>query len=174
MGQVNVNYDDRLLQGIDRVAAARGVNRPDLLRAIAGEAIEAHDAGRLAFQIDDGPRVDGSLNALALQFREAVVELERAQRVNQRHEKKLLDAYVGSEETVRAAQELLTTRINDINRKSYQPFVMKLGEVQAAIDALRDRLIQTQDAKFDVIAERMEAIRRGQHTAHPIQPRAWR
>lgn len=159
MGQVNVNYDDRLLHGIDRIAAARGLTRPDLLRAIAGEAIEAHDAGRLAFQIDDAPRIDGSLNALAVQLRGATIELERAQRANQRHEKKLLDAYVGSEETIRAAQELLTARINDINRKSYQPFVMKLAEVRTAMDELRDRLTEAQDARLAVMVERLEAVR---------------
>jgi hypothetical protein len=63
MGQINVNYDDRTLQGIDRLAATKGMSRPELLRAIAGEAIEAHDGGRLAFQVDDTPRIDGSMKA---------------------------------------------------------------------------------------------------------------
>ncbi|NOU02715.1 MAG: hypothetical protein HOO94_03585 [Novosphingobium sp.] len=159
MSQVNVNYDDRMVQGIDRIAAARNLNRPDLLRAIAGEAIEAHDAGRLAFQMADGPRIDGSINALAIQLREAVIELERAQRANQRHEKKLLDAWVGSEEVVVAAQERLATRVNDINRKSYQPFLNKLAEVYTAIDKLRDRLAEAQDAKLENIDKRLEAVR---------------
>ena len=159
MGQVNVNYDDRMLAGIDRVAGARGLSRPDLLRAIAGETIDAHDAGRLAFQIEDGPRIDGSINALVVQLREGIVELDRSQRANQRHEKKLLDAWVGSEEVVRAAQENILARVNDINRKSYQPFLGKLADVYTALNGLGDRLTEAQDAKLEKVAERIEAVR---------------
>lgn len=159
MGQINVNYDDRTLQGIDRLAAAKGMSRPELLRAIAGEAIEAHDGGRLAFQVDDAPRIDGSMNALTIQLREAVLEMERTQRANQRHEKKLLDAFVGSEDAVRQAQENLTARINDINRKSYQPFLMKLAEVQAAIEGMQGRLINAQSEKLSAIQDRLDAVR---------------
>lgn len=158
MGQINVNYDDRTLQGIDRLAATKGLSRPKLLRAIAGEAIEAHDGGRLAFQVDDTPRIDGSMNALTIQLREAVLEMERTQRVNQRHEKKLLDAFVGSEDAVRQAQENLTARINDINRKSYQPFLLKLAEVQAAIEGMQGRLIDAQSEKLSAIQDRLEAV----------------
>jgi hypothetical protein len=158
VGQINVNYDDRTLQGIDRLAASKGMSRPELLRAIAGEAIEAHDGGRLAFQADDTPRIDGSINALTIQLRETVLEMERTQRANQRHEKKLLDAFVGSEDAVRQAQENLTARINDINRKSYQPFLMKLGEVQAAIEGVGDRLIDAQGKKLSAIQDRLDAV----------------
>lgn len=159
MGQVNVNYDDLVLKGIDRVAGARSLSRPDLLRAIASEAVEAHDAGRLAFQIEDGPRIDGSINALAAQLRDAVIELERAQRANQRHEKKLLDAFVGSEENVRTAQEKLTARINDINRKSYEPFVNRMKDVHALVEALKVELADAQEARLAEIVERLEAVR---------------
>lgn len=158
MGQINVNYDDRTLQGIDRLAATKGMSRPELLRAIAGEAIEAHDGGRLAFQVDDTPRIDGSMNALTIHLREAVLEMERTQRANQRHEKKLLDAFVGSEDVVRQAQENLTARISDINRKSYQPFLMKLAEVQAAIEGMQGRLIDAQSEKLSAIQDRLEAV----------------
>ena len=54
MGQVNVNYDERVIEGIDRLRGTRGLSRAELLRAIATEAVEAHDAGWLAFQIEDG------------------------------------------------------------------------------------------------------------------------
>jgi hypothetical protein len=35
----------------------QGLSRAELMRSIATEAVEAHDAGRLAFQIVDGPKL---------------------------------------------------------------------------------------------------------------------
>ncbi|MDP3907898.1 hypothetical protein [Novosphingobium sp.] len=166
MGQVNVNYDDRLLDGIDRLCSARTLSRAELMRAIATEAVEAHDAGRLAFQIEDGPRIDGSLNALAAQVREAVVELERVQRSTQRHEKRMMDAWVGNEESIRQAQENLTARVNDINRKSYEPFVNKVRDVIALIEGLKPQIAKTQEAGLAKVLDRLEAVR-----AEAVAPR---
>lgn len=61
MGQINISCEDRLIRDIDRVAAARGLRRADMMRAIAVEAVEAFDAGRLVFQADDQPRIDITL-----------------------------------------------------------------------------------------------------------------
>jgi len=166
MGQVNVTYEDRLLEGIDRLCSARGLSRAELMRAIATEAVEAHDAGRLAFQIEDGPRIDGSLNALAAQVREAVVELERVQRSTQRHEKRMMEAWVGNEESIRQAQENLTARVNDINRKSYEPFVNKIRDVIALFEELKTQLARTQEAGLAKVLDRLEAVR-----AEAVAPR---
>jgi hypothetical protein len=166
MGQVNVTYEDRLLEGIDRLCTARGLSRPELMRAIANEAVEAHDAGRLAFQIEDGPRIDGSLNALTAQVREAVVELERVQRSTQRHEKRMMDAWVGNEESIRQAQENLTARVNDINRKSYEPFVNKIRDVIALFEGLKTQMAKTQEAGLAEVLDRFEAVR-----AEAVAPR---
>lgn len=159
MGQVNVNYDDLVLKGIDRVAASRQLSRPELFRIIAAETVEAHDAGRLAFQTQDGPRIDSSLNALAAQLRDAVVELDRAQRSTQRHEKKMFDAWVASEDTIRIAEEKLVGRINDINRKSYEPFVDQLKQLRAAFGKVSDHLTSSQDTGLQKIDQRLEAVR---------------
>lgn len=86
MGQINISYDEALLRDLDRLAAAKNMPRADLLRAIATEAIEAHDGGRLAFQDNGGVQIEGSINALVVQMRDSVIELERAQRANQKHE----------------------------------------------------------------------------------------
>lgn len=166
MGQVNVNYDERILEGIDRVCGARGLSRAELLRAIATEAVEAHDAGRLAFQIEDSPRIDGSLNALAAQVRDAVVELERVQRSTQRHEKRMMDAWVGNEESIRLAQENLTARVNDINRKSYEPFVNKMRDVIALTEKLKVHLAEAQETGLAQLLDRLEAVR-----AEAVAPR---
>jgi hypothetical protein len=41
MAQLNVSFDDALLAEVDRLAAERGINRPELLRALVREAIGA-------------------------------------------------------------------------------------------------------------------------------------
>lgn len=158
MGQVNVSYDDQQIIALDRVAAARRMSRPELLRAIATEAIEAHDAGRLAFEAKEGPKLDASLNALAIQLREAVIELDRSQRDHQRHEKKIQDAWLASEENILLAQQELTRRVNDTNRESYQPFVQKLREVQELIAKITPKVADTVDTGLATIDQRLAAI----------------
>ncbi|TPE58563.1 ribbon-helix-helix protein, CopG family [Sandaracinobacter neustonicus] len=159
MAQINVSYDDRLVAGIDRVAAARRQSRADLLRAAAQEVVEAHDAGRLAFQADDGPRIDTSLSTLVIQVRELIMELDRSQRANQRHDKRRLEEFVASEQAIQAAREHLTARINEMNRQSYQPFVEKVREVRAEVEAANDRLIEAQKPVLDQVSEQLEAVR---------------
>lgn len=166
MGQVNVTYDDRLLEGIDRVCSARGLSRTELMRAIATEAVEAHDAGRLAFQIEDGPRIDGSLNALAVQLRENVVEQDRLLRSIQRHEKKMLDALAPNAEAIRAAEERLSERVTNNNRKAYEPFVDVARKLRDAFGEAADRMDEKQDARLQKIEQRLEAIR-----AEAVAPR---
>ncbi len=158
MGQINVSYDDPLIAGLDRIAATRRLSRPELLRAIASEALEAHDAGRLAFQAEDGPRLDSSLNALATQLKDAVIELDRVQRDNQRHDKKLHDAFVSSEEAVLAAQTELTRRVNDTNKESYQPFVKKLRELHQLIAAVGPGVSEALADKIGTMDQRLAAI----------------
>ena len=159
MAQVNVSYPDNVVAGVDRVAAACRKSRADFLRAVAEEAVEAHDAGRLAFQADDGPRIDTSLSTLVIQVRELIMELDRSQRANQRHDKRRLDEFVASEQAIQAAREHLTARINEMNRQSYQPFVEKLREVRAEVEAANDRLIEAQKPVLDHIGEQLEAVR---------------
>lgn len=158
MGQVNIAYDDAQVANLDRVAAARRMARPDLLRAIATEAIEAHDAGRLAFQRDASPRLDVSINALALRLNETIMELERSQRANQAHEKKMLGAWTGTEENVRAAEERLLVRINDINRQSYQPFLTKLDTLREPMEDAEERVLAAMKQELDGISERLDLI----------------
>jgi hypothetical protein len=158
MGQVNISYDDQQIIALDKVAAARRMSRPELLRAIATEAIEAHDAGRLAFEAKEGPKLDTSLNSLAAQLREAVIELDRAQRDHQRHEKKIQDAWLASEENILVAQQELIRRVNDTNRESYQPFVQKLRDVKELIAMIVPKVADTLDIGLTTIDQRLTAI----------------
>ena len=159
MGQVNVNYDDRILAGIDRICSAKGMSRTELMRSIASEAVEAHDAGRLAFQEVDGPKLGGTLNALAAQLRDNVIEQDRLLRSTQRHEKKMLDAWTPNAESIRAAEEKFMARITDNNRKSYEPFLDVAKKLKAAFGEAADRMANAQDARLQKIEQRLEAIR---------------
>lgn len=159
MGQINISCDDRLVREVDRVAAARGERRLTMLRKALEQLVEAHDAGRLAFQSDEQPKIDSSLNSLAIQLREAVLELDRTQRASQRHEKKLLEAWNGGEEANRLAQERLSARLNQIARDGYQPFVERLKVVQDAIGSARTEVEASLAAKLAEIDARLEANR---------------
>lgn len=159
MAQINISCDDKLVREIDRVAAARGERRLVMLRQVLEEVIEAHDAGRLSFQANDQPRIDSSLNSLAIQLREAVVELDRTQRASQRHEKKLLDLWNGGEEANQAAQERLSAQLNQIARDGYQPFTEKLKIVQETITTARTEVQASIAAKLVEIDAGLEANR---------------
>jgi hypothetical protein len=159
VGQVNVNYDDRILAGIDRICSAKGMSRTELMRSIASEAVEAHDAGRLAFQEVNGPKLGGTLNALATQLRDNVIEQDRLLRSTQRHEKKMLDALAPNAEAIRAAEEKLSERVTNNNRKSYEPFVDVARKLRDAFGEAAERMANAQDARLQKIEQRLEAIR---------------
>jgi hypothetical protein len=136
MGQINVTADNQLIAALDRVASARGVSRPDLLRSAMLELVEAHDADRLAFARADGPALDASLTALAGQLREAVIELDRSQRENSRIAKRLIDAANGGEEVAREAEVRLTERINAHLRDGYAPYGEDIAELASKVAEL--------------------------------------
>lgn len=158
MGQVNITYGEGLEAALDRVASERRTTRSKLMRAIATEAVEAHDAGRLAFQRDEAPRLDLSINALVTKLEEGIVELERTQRANRLHEKKLLGAWAGSEEAVRAAQEKIAARLRDINIESYRPFYEKADAIFDQLDEVEERVLAAMDPGLDDIRERLDQV----------------
>jgi hypothetical protein len=136
MGQINVSADNQLIADIDRVASARGISRPDLLRTAMQELVEAHDGNRLAFAKDEGPKLNVSITALANQLREAVVELDRSQRENTRIAKRLIDASNGGEEAALEAEARLTERVNAQLRDGYAPYSEDITELASKVDAL--------------------------------------
>jgi hypothetical protein len=136
MGQINVAADNQLIVALDRVASARGVSRPDLLRSAMLELVEAHDADRLAFAREEGVRLDTSLSSLAAQLREAVVELDRSHRENSRIAKRLIEASNGGEEVAREAEARLTERVNAQLRNGYAPFSDDIADLVEKVDGL--------------------------------------
>ncbi|MBN8502238.1 MAG: hypothetical protein J0M19_13985 [Sphingomonadales bacterium] len=143
MGQINITTDDSLIAAIDRVASARGITRPDLLRKAMHELVEAHDADRLAFAREEGPRLDSSLTAMAVQLREAVTELDRAQRENQKLSKRLIEAWNGGEAAARAAQERISALIADHLRERFDPYRIGVDDVLGRVQALPAKVAET-------------------------------
>jgi hypothetical protein len=158
MAQINVTYSDDLAVALDRVAAARKMSRPELLRAIALEAVEAHDAGRLAFRREDGPGLDVSISALVVQLREALTESARMQAENMRFAKRQIETFTAAEETVQAATERVAGRIRELNRASYQPFLEKLGELTEHLEAAEERTQAAVGVDLSGIDEKLDKM----------------
>lgn len=140
MGQINVSADAGLIADIDRVAAAMGKTRPELLRQAMQELVEAHDGGRLAFAREEGPKLDASLSHLAGRLHESIIEIDRAQTQNAKIAKRLIDAWNGGEQAVLAAQERISKLVNEHLREGYQPYRTELNDVFATVQALPDKL----------------------------------
>lgn len=160
MGQINVSADDKLIAAIDRVASARGLTRPDLLRKAMHELVEAHDADRLAFVREEGPRLDASLSALAGQLREAVTELDRAQRENQKFSKRLTEAWNGGEEAARAAQERISALIGDHLREAVEPYRLGVEDVLGRMQVLPEKVAGTLGDSLDGIDRKLAEHRK--------------
>ena len=158
MAQINITLDDQMVADIDRVASERGLRRPDFLRSLLAEAVEAHDEGRLAFQAAEVPNLDMSASTLVARVAELADELERSQRVNQRHEKRIVEKWNGGEEAARAAFERLRDILLDQNRKSYQPFVQKLTELYDRINGIPPQISQSIDARLKGLSARLDQI----------------
>jgi len=158
MAQVNVTYADDLVAALDRVAAARRMARPELLRAIALEAVEAHEAGRLAFRREDGPRLDASISGLVVQLRDALTEIARMQNDNIRFQKRLVEAFTGSEKTVGAALERVWAHIRALNVENFKPFVDELDGLIEHLEAAEERVQAAVNVKLTAIEERLDKV----------------
>jgi seryl-tRNA synthetase len=140
MAQINITVDKTLASAVDRLASIRSMSRPELLRQMMQEMIEAHDAGRLAFTREEGPKLDSSLSALVAQLREANVELDRTQRENAKIAKRLIDATNSGEEAYRHALEELTNRLVAQRKEANIPFLEQVNLLRADIAALSDTI----------------------------------
>lgn len=160
MAQVNVTYADDLVAALDRVAAARRMARPELLRAIAQEAVEAHDAWRLAFRREDGPRLDASISGLVVQLRDALTEIARMQNDNIRFQKRLVEAFTGSEKTVGAALERVWAHIRALNVENFKPFVDELDGLIEHLEAAEERTQAAVAEELSAIHQRLDAVLR--------------
>lgn len=141
MAQVNVSVEDRVLAALDRVAQAKSLSRPELLRKAIQELIEAHDAGRPTFQTEAAPRLDATVSGLVHQLRELVMELDRAQADNARMLGKLTEKWNGGEEANRIAQEKLLAHFREQDQASLSPFYARAEQLLSAFEDLEPTLI---------------------------------
>lgn len=171
MAQINIALDDQTVGQLDRVAAAKGLRRPELLRTTIAELIEAHDAGRLMFQSEAAPQLDASVSALVQQLQQAVIELDRSQRENQKQTGRLIEAWNGGAEANRKAQDALTDQINAYNEESYRPFVSELKMVRKSLADLPVTLAASLEPQLGKLGERIEtnnALAREPRTQHNL------
>lgn len=91
MPQLNVSFDDALLAEVDRLAAERGINRPELLRALVREAIGAE--GRVGNAVVAAPPPPEPLLVTTPQFLSSLermaLDLDRVLRDMDRREVRL-------------------------------------------------------------------------------------
>ena len=160
MGQVNVAYDDSLIAYIDALAAARGMARPDLLRAIAEEAVRANEQGREMFEPAELPIDPDTALTLATKVEQISIDLDRILRAAERREKKLLEAFHATDQANRDAADRLGEELTERFSDGATPFNEMLSEHLQKVEELHNSVRSTAqspdwiagiNAKLDVI-----------------------
>lgn len=160
MAQVNVAYEDALLAHLDALAAARGMPRPDLLRAIAEEAVRANEQGREMFEPAELPIDPDTALTLATKVEQISIDLDRILRAAERREKKLLEAFHATDQANRDAADRLGEELTERFSDGATPFNEMLSEHLQKVEELHDSVRSTAqspdwiagiNAKLDVI-----------------------
>lgn len=155
MAQINVSVEDRVLAALDRVAQAKSLSRPELLRRVIQELIEAHDAGRVVFQKEAAPRLDTTVSFLVHELRDLVVELDRAQNENARLFGKLVADWNGGEAASQRAHESITNQIRQRNSEAYSAFYQQVERLLVGFETLEPRLIEALEPRLAQISEQL-------------------
>ena len=149
MGQLNVSFDDALLAEIDRLAAQRGINRPELLRALVREAIGAEGkVGDVAVSPSQ-PESMALAPELVGQLIQMSVDLDRVLRDMDRREVRLGKALAARAALDEGAQAQLAGVLGDRVEASLAGHEHRLGKQLArlpsetAMEDILARLEQT-------------------------------
>ena len=168
MAQVNVAYDDVLLTHLDALAAARGIPRPDLLRAIAEEAVRANEQGRALFEPPEAPIDVESAVLLATKVAGLSIDLDRLLRSVDRREKRMLERFEATEDANRTAFERVQARMVDRFVEGSAPFTSMLARLRTDNAKLHEQVIaasrsptgiETIQRELAVIASRYQSVR---------------
>jgi len=160
VAQVNVAYEDRLLAHLDAVAEGRGLSRPDLLRAIAEEAVRAGEQGRAMFEPPKLPIDPGTAVTLALKVEQISIDLDRILRAAERREKRLVEAFNATDEANREAMNRLGEMLAARFSQGATPFSELLDGHLEEVEELHKQVISAAlapdwvagfDARLDVI-----------------------
>ena len=155
MAQINVSVEGRVLAALDRVAQAKSLSRPELLRRVIQELIEAHDAGRVVFQKEAAPRLDTTVSFLVHELRDLVVELDRAQNENARLFGKLVADWNGGEAASQRAHESIANQIRQRNSEAYSAFYQQVERLLVGFETLEPRLIEALEPRLAQISEQL-------------------
>jgi hypothetical protein len=155
MAQVNVSLEDRVVAELDRIAEAKALSRPELLRRVIQELIEAHDAGRVLFQKEAAPRLDTTVSFLVHELRDLVVELDRAQNENARLFGKLVTDWNGGEAASQRAHESIANQIRQRNSEAYSAFYQQVEKLLAGFEALEPRLVAVLEPHLTQISKQL-------------------
>lgn len=160
MAQVNTAYDDALLAHLDALAAVRRLPRPDLLRAIAEEAVRASEQGRAMFEPAELPIDPDTALTLATKVEQISIDLDRILRAAERREKKLLEAFHATDQANREAADRLGEELSERFSDGATPFNEMLSEHLQRVEELHSSIRSTAqspgwiasiNAKLDVI-----------------------
>ena len=149
MGQLNVSFDDALLAEIDRLAAQRGINRPELLRALVRDAIGAE--GKMGEAAGSSPQRKSMAPAPDLmgQLIQMSIDLDRVLRDMDRREVRLGKALAARAALDDGAQAQLVGVLGDRVEASLAGHEHRLGKQLArlpsdtAMEDILARLEQT-------------------------------
>jgi hypothetical protein len=155
MAQVNVSLEDRVVADLDRIAEAKSLSRPELLRRVIQELIEAHDAGRVLFQKEAAPRLDTTVSFLVHELRELVVELDRAQNENARLFGKLVTDWNGREAASQRAHESIANQIRQRNSEAYSAFYQQVEKLLVGFETLEPRLVEVLQPHLTQISQQL-------------------
>ena len=155
MAQINVSVEGRVLAALDRVAQAKSLSRPELLRRVIQELIEAHDAGRALFQKEAAPRLDTTVSFLVHELRDLVIELDRAQNENARLFGKLVADWNGGEAASQRAHESIANQIRQRNSEAYSAFYQQVERLLVGFETLEPRLIEALEPRLAQISEQL-------------------
>lgn len=170
MGQVNVAYDDDLLTKLDCLAAARGLSRPDLLRAIAEEAVRASEQGRPMFEPPEAPIDADTALVLATKLERLGIDFDRLARSSDRREKKLLESFNATDEANRSAYERLSEDLAGRFREGATPFAKMLTSFREDVAKLHSDVLAAsrKPDSLNAIQKDLAAIRSAQDRVRPI------
>jgi hypothetical protein len=155
MAQINVSVEDRVLAALDQVAQAKALSRPELLRRVIQELIEAHDAGRVVFQKEAAPRLDTTVSFLVHELRDLVVELDRAQNENARLFGKLVADWNGGEAASQRAHESIANQIRQRNSEAYSAFYQQVEKLLVGFEMLEPKLAEALEPRLVQISEQL-------------------
>lgn len=157
-GHINVRYGVEMELAINAIAAKHAMQRNEWLRRLAQEALHADEEGRPLFQVPEGPRIDSSLNVLAAELREIVVEWERIRRENDRRDRRAIELLAEGEEANRLALARVNRLVLETNRQSYEPFVDKVKDLIEGLNVVNERCAASINACLEPLMSKIEKI----------------